>query len=145
MLFGQSRDELRRFYVEAWRKYRRRAPLQPLEALIAEVVALHPEYHPLLEDEEQAISQDFAAENGQGNPFMHLGMHLALREQLSTHRPTGIGAIYQQLLQRTGDAHEAEHRMMECLGQSMWEAQRRGTAPDEQDYLDCLQRIADRP
>jgi hypothetical protein len=75
MLFGQNREELRRFYLEAWRKYRNKLPLQPMEAMIAEVVSQHPEYHALLENEEKAVSEDFSADNGQGNPFMHMGMY----------------------------------------------------------------------
>ncbi|HEY9147459.1 MAG TPA: DUF1841 family protein [Gammaproteobacteria bacterium] len=141
MLFGQNRDELRRFYIECWRKYREKRPLQPLEVQVAEVVALHPEYHALLEDEEQAIGQEFSAENGRGNPFMHMGMHLGLREQISTDRPAGIRAIHAALQRKIGDAHEAEHRMMECLGQAMWEAQRSGMPPNEENYLECLRRL----
>jgi hypothetical protein len=141
MLFGQNRDQLRRFYVEAWRKYRRKEFLQPLEAMIAEVVALHPEYQPLLEDEEKAVAQEFSPESGQGNPFMHMGMHLGLREQLSTDRPPGIKSIHEALSKRTGDIHEAEHKMIECLGQAMWEAQQNGTPPDEAKYLECLRRL----
>ena len=141
MLFGQNRDALRRFYVETWRKHREQLPLQPLEALVAEVIALHPEYHALLEDEEQALSQEFSAESGQGNPFMHMGMHLGLREQLTTRRPAGIESVHEKLAKRLGDVHEAEHRMMECLGQAMWEAQRSGLPPDENAYLECLRRL----
>jgi hypothetical protein len=141
MLFSQNRDELRRFYVEAWRKYREALPLQPLEALICEVIALHPEYHAMLENAEQAVAQEFSAENGQENPFLHMGMHIGIREQLSTNRPPGIVAAYEALLKRLGDRHEAEHRMMECLGQAMWEAQRSGMPPDEGAYLECLRRL----
>ena len=141
MLFGQNRDELRRFYVEAWRKYRDKTPIQPLEALIAEVVALHPEYHALLEDAEQAITREFSAESGQDNPFMHMGMHIGIREQLSTNRPIGIVIAYERLLKKLGDRHEVEHRMIECLGQALWEAQRSGTPPDDSAYLDCLNRL----
>lgn len=141
MIFGQNRDELRRFYVEAWRKYRDKKPIQPLEALIAEVVALHPEYHALLEDAEQAITREFSAESGQGNPFMHMGMHIGIREQLSTNRPIGIVIAYERLLKKLGDRHEVEHRMIECLGQALWEAQRSGTPPDDSAYLDCLNRL----
>ncbi|MGM0593421.1 MAG: DUF1841 family protein [Pseudomonadota bacterium] len=141
MLFGQNRDQLRRFYIESWRKYCDKLPLQPLEVQIAEVVALHPEYHSLLENEEKAVAQEFSAENGQSNPFMHMGMHLGLREQLSTDRPPGIQAIHNELTLKTGDLHEAEHRMMECLGQAMWEAQRSGVPPDEKNYLECLRRL----
>jgi hypothetical protein len=141
MLFGQNRDELRRFYVATWRKYREALPLQPLEALICEVIALHPEYHAMLEDEEQAVSQEFSPEAGQSNPFLHMGMHIGIREQLSTNRPPGIVAAYEALLKRLGDRHEAEHRMMECLGQAMWEAQRSGMPPDEGAYLECVNRL----
>lgn len=141
MMFSHNRDELRRFYVEVWRKYRQQVTLQPLEAMIAEVIALHPEYHSLLEDEDKAVAQDFPAENGQTNPFMHMGMHLGLREQVSTDRPAGIRAIHEALSKKSGDVHEAEHMMMECLGRAIWEAQQSGTAPDEAKYLECLQRL----
>jgi hypothetical protein len=139
MLFGQNRDQLRRFYLEAWRKFQLKEPLQPLEAMIAEVVAQHPEYHALLE--EKALAQEFTAESGQGNPFMHMGMHLGLREQLATRRPPGIEAVYDKLIKRLGDAHEAEHRMLECLGQAMWQAQQSGLPPSEEAYLECLKRL----
>lgn len=141
MLFGQNRDELRRFYVEAWRKYREKEALQPLEAMIAEVVSLHPEYHSLLEEKDKAIAQEFHAESGQSNPFMHMGMHLGLREQVSTDRPAGIKAVHSALALRIGDVHKAEHMMMECLGQAMWEAQQSGMPPDEQHYLECLKKL----
>jgi hypothetical protein len=141
MLFGQNRDQLRRFYVEVWRKFQKGEPLQPLEAMIAEVVALHPEYHALLQDEEKVLTQEFSADSGQGNPFMHMGMHIGLREQVSTDRPPGIKAIHSALTLKTGDTHEAEHRMIECLGQAMWEAQQNGMPPDESRYLECLRRL----
>lgn len=141
MLFGQNRDELRRFYLEAWRKYRQGEPLQPLEAMIAEVVALHPEYHPLLENEENAIGQEFSAESGQSNPFMHMGMHIGLREQITTDRPAGIKTVHAALVKKIGDLHETEHLMMECLGQAMWEAQRSGMPPNEDNYLECLRKL----
>lgn len=141
MLFGQNRDQLRRFYIETWRKFLQKEPLQPLEAMIADIITLHPEYHALLEDEEKAIGKEFSAENGQANPFMHMGMHLGLQEQVSTDRPAGIKAIHSVLTLKTGDRHEAEHMMMECLGQAMWQAQQSGMPPDETNYLECLRRL----
>jgi hypothetical protein len=30
---------------------------------------------------------------------------------------------------------------MECLGQSLWNAQRIGVAPDENEYFDCLKKL----
>ena len=41
--------QLRRVYVEAWRKRREGLPIEPLEAQVADVIALHPEYHAALE------------------------------------------------------------------------------------------------
>ncbi len=144
MLFGQNRDELRRFYVQAWRKHNEKLPIEPLEGMIIDIIALHPEYQAMLADEEQALSHDFTPEQGQTNPFLHMGMHIAIREQLSTHRPAGINAAYETLLQQLGDVHQVEHQMMECLGEAMWQAQRNHSAPDEAAYLACLQKLSQR-
>jgi hypothetical protein len=37
--------------------------------------------------------------------------------------------------------HDAEHRMMECLGQILWEAQRSNSVPDDDKYLEFLNKI----
>ena len=136
----QSRDEIRRVYLEVWQKMQRRQLLEPMEALIAEVIELHPEYQPLLEDETAVDQLEFTSEQGQTNPFLHMGMHIALREQAGGDRPAGVRAIYQRLVDALG-AHAAEHAMMECLGQSLWEAQRENRAPDENAYLECLKKL----
>ena len=47
----------------------------------------------------------------------------------------------QLLCQRISDAHTAEHAMMECLGEMLWEAQRDGCEPDEQIYLERLRKL----
>jgi hypothetical protein len=141
-MFGQDRNQLRQMYLDAWRKHQKAEFMQPLEAMIAEVVALHPEYHGLLEQGEDALDKDFLPELGESNPFMHMGMHIAIREQLATDRPAGIVSAHKKLLLRLQDAHEAEHQIMECLGQSLWEAQRNNTAPDEAQYLLCVQKLA---
>ncbi|MCF6210409.1 MAG: DUF1841 family protein [Gammaproteobacteria bacterium] len=141
-MFGQSREQLRRMYVDAWRKQQTDEPLSPLETMIAEVVTMHPEYQALLKRGEDALDKDFPAAQGETNPFMHMGMHIAIREQLSTDRPAGIVDAIRTLLARVQDAHEVEHRVMECLGQSLWEAQRAGQTPDEVAYLRCVQGLA---
>ena len=140
-MFGQDRNQLRQMYLDAWRKHQARQPLTPLEAMIAEVVALHPEYHGLLEKGEAALDKDFLPELGQTNPFLHMGMHMAIREQLSTDRASGIVALHRTLLARRQDPHRVEHEMMECLGRILWEAQRAGVAPDDGQYLQYLQAL----
>ena len=141
MFYSQNRDELRRFYVQVWGKQQRGKSMEPMEQIIAQVILMHPEYQTMLADEEQALGSEFGPEQGQSNPFMHMGMHLALHEQVATDRPVGIRALHHALGLRLGDAHEAEHRMMECLGSALWEAQRSGQAPDEMSYLECLRRL----
>ena len=138
----QDRSSLRRSYVEAWRKRREGAPLEPLQHQIADVVELHPEYHAVLEQDGDALQRDYAPEAGQSNPFLHMGMHLAIREQVSTNRPAGIAAIHAALAARLGSVHEAEHRMIECLGEALWHAQRSGLPPDEAAYLEALRQLS---
>jgi len=136
----QSRDEVRQVYLTVWHKLQQKQLLEPMEALIAAVIEIHPEYHALLEDSEAAAQTDFTPEQGQTNPFLHMGMHIALREQEDSNRPPGMQPIYQKLTARKG-RHKAEHAMMECLGQVLWQAQRDATEPDLPAYLDCLKKL----
>jgi hypothetical protein len=138
---NQSRDELRRVYVEAWRKRRAGLPSEPLEAQVADVIALHPEYHAALERGEDAHARDYTPEGGQSNPFLHMGLHLAVRDQIATDRPAGLRKAFESLAQRIGSAHDAEHRIIECLAEAMWDAQRSGRPPDEAAYLQRVLRL----
>lgn len=137
-----SRRELRRFYAEAWRKHIAGAALEPLEAQVARLIGEHPEYHALLAASEASLEAEFLPEAGAENPFLHLGLHLAIREQVATNRPAGIASAHARLARRFGSAHEAEHRILEILGEELWAAQRSGAAPDEAAYLERVQRLA---
>jgi hypothetical protein len=139
VLLPSDREGLRAFYLEAWRKRRERLPAERLEMQIADVIEQHPEYQALLEAGE-ALDRDWLPEQGETNPFLHLGLHLALREQVATDRPAGIAALHRSLAARHG-LHEAEHRMAECLAEALWDAQRRGALPDEAAYLEALRRL----
>ncbi len=139
MIFGNDRDALRRQYHEAWRKAQAGTPLSPLEAQIAAVIELHPEYHGVIGGED--TDADYLPESGQTNPYLHMGLHLGLRDQLATNRPPGIRAIHERLVVRTGDAHDAEHRMIECLAETLWEAQGSNAPPDESRYLERLRKL----
>jgi hypothetical protein len=141
-MFSPTRDQARRFFVEAWRKHRQREILSGLEHLAADLVLAHPEYHALLEDPQQALARDFTAQAGQPNPFLHLSLHLAIEEQLSIDQPPGIRRIAEAFMSRTGDRHEAMHEILECLGEVVWRSQRDGAPPDAQAYLECLHRRA---
>lgn len=138
---GESREQMRRRYLEAWRKFSAREPLAPLEGQLAAVIAEHPEYISWLESGEEALGAEFTPEGGRANPFLHMGLHLAIREQVATDRPRGIAPMHEALARRTGSAHAAEHVMIGPLAATLWEAQRSGHAPDEQAYLERLRRL----
>lgn len=137
----QSRDQLRQVYVNAWRKHRQGLPMEPVEAQVADVIALHPEYHALLEGTADTLQKDYSPEAGQSNPFLHMGLHLAVRDQIATDRPAGIRSAYAALAMRMGSEHEAEHQVIERLAETMWEAQRAGLPPDEKVYLERVLRL----
>ncbi len=143
-MFNPSRDDVRRFFCEAWRKRKAGELVTPLEATALKWVDLHAEYHALLDDPQAAIGADFSIDRGQSNPFLHLSMHLAIEEQLSIDQPSGIRAVFQQLAARTHSEHDAVHAAMECLGRVLWEAQRgvlpADTASINDAYLGCLHR-----
>ena len=140
----QDRGALRRSYADAWRKRRESMPMEPLEHQLAAVIEQHPEYQSFLENDPDAMARDFTPEGGQANPFLHMGLHLAIREQVGTNRPAGIASIHSDLCRRLGDQHEAEHRMIECLAEALWQSQRTGLPPDEPAYLDALRRLGGR-
>jgi hypothetical protein len=132
---GYSRDQLRLAYAQAWSKHLARSPLAPLEAQIADVIEAHPEYQAIVADADRTVGFEQNAAAGAENPFLHMGLHLAVREQLSVDRPPGIRDLERQLQALYGEAHQAEHVLMEALGEELWTAQRDGRAPDERQYL----------
>ena len=137
---SHSRDQLRRTYAEAWRKHIAKIPLTPLEALISDVVGVHPEYHRLVSDADTAVAFEPVRSGAAQNPFLHLGLHLAIREQIVIDRPPGVTELHRQLQARCGDVHRAEHVLMEALAEALAEAQRSGCAPDERRYLALARR-----
>lgn len=138
-MFNPTRDQVRSFFIESWRKYRAREVLTPMETIAADIVALHGEYHALLEDPD-AVARDFAPEDGQINPFLHLSLHLAVEEQLSIDQPQGIRAAFEAACAHHGDRHDAMHDALECLGETLFNAQRNGTQPDGAAYVRSLRK-----
>lgn len=139
-MFNPSRNEARQFLIDAWMKRRDNLPATPLETAAGELIAAHPEYHALLESGDAALTRDWLPENGETNPFLHLSMHLSIREQVSIDQPAGVAAHHARLARERGSALEAEHVMMDCLAEMIWQAQRHHTAPDPAIYLGCLGR-----
>ena len=136
----QSRDQIRQVYLDVWLKMQKQQLLEPMEAIIADIIELHPEYQGLLSKGDDALEKDFTPEGGENNPFLHMGMHIALREQANTDRPIGFQAVYQKLLLKLGK-HEAEHAMMEFLAEALWRSQKDNLPFDESSYLTSINNI----
>jgi hypothetical protein len=139
MIFGQDRNEIRRMYSDAWKKHSEGLQMTPLEMQIATVINLHPEYHDDVTADD--LDKDYTPDGGKTNPFLHMGLHLSIQEQVATNRPPGIASALTSLTKKCGDAHAAEHQMIDCLAETLWEAQSQNSAPDEQKYLERLNRL----
>ena len=139
-MFNPSQEQVREFFCAIFEKQRAHNILTPLETIAGQWIDLHPEYHGDLESLERAKLAQYPPEGGKTNPFLHLSMHLSIAEQISIDQPPGIKQIFDQLCIKRGNAHEASHTMMDCLGEMLWTAQRNQSVPDGQVYVDCLRR-----
>lgn len=137
MLFGNTPEDTRAPFFSSWKKFKGNEPLTSLEKQLVAVIFDHPEYHRLFD---QSIL-DLTLQPGQENPFLHLGLHLAVRDQIALNKPAGITEVYQALYQKHGDTLYVEHLMMEPLALCLWESQRDQQAPDELHYLKTCQEL----
>ena len=141
-MFNPTRDQARDFLFETWRKFRAQELLSAMEMMAVEVISLHPEYHKMLGDRDHYLEtyrdRDYPPEFGGTNPFLHINMHLSIREQVSIDQPEGVKNFHAALSNKVGSALAAEHEMMDCLAEMIWHAQRHRTGPEAQIYLACL-------
>ncbi len=135
MLYTQDRTQQRQFLANAWQKFLDKKALDPLEDQLTQVIEMHPEYHKLISN----IESDFFPESGEVNPFLHINLHLSLREQLSINQPQGINEYYQKILEKVKDPHEVEHLMMDCIAQMIFSSQKNNMPMDHQAYIRCLE------
>lgn len=141
MFYGDTVQDTRQLFFSSWKKYLQKKALLPLEQQIVAVILDHPEYHALLENTDQQKEQAYFPELGQTNPFLHMGLHLAIRDQLSTDKPVGITATYKQLIKKYKDQLVVEHLMLNYLAECLWQAQRDNCMPNEQNYLTALKQL----
>jgi len=139
-MFKPSREQARQLFFDAWRKYRQREILSGIESIALEVILLHPEYHGILDNADRYLDKDYSPEMGDTNPFLHMSMHVAIKEQLSINQPIGICERFARLQEVAGNEHAAAHQIMECLAEMIWQAQRNQSAPDAAIYFECLDR-----
>lgn len=139
-LFNPTRDEVRAFFFDTWAKAKANQPLSDLEKLGLKVMHLHSEYHAILDKPEHYKQVAYYPELGETNPFLHMSLHLSILEQISINQPIGIAPIYAQLTRKYQSEHDALHDMLECLGETIWLAQRNNIGLDSAHYLKLLQQ-----
>lgn len=141
-LFNPSRDGVRHFFFDAWRKYNLRQPLTQLEGMAIEIIQMHPEYHHVLDAPEHYLERSYFPEMGETNPFLHMSLHLSILEQVAINQPPGIAAYYEALQKKHGNKLDAQHDLMDCLAETIWQSQRNSTPLDAEAYIQCMQRKA---
>ncbi len=143
-MFTPSQTDVRDFFCATHAKTLAGTPVTPLEAVAAQWIAEHPEYHADLADVEAARAAVYEVDGGRTNPFLHLSMHLSISEQVSIDQPRGIRQAVELLAARRGALHTAHHEVMECLGEMVWASQRSGLPPDGERYIAGVRRRATR-
>ena len=133
-MFSQDRNKQREYLANSWQKYTKNKPLEPLEKQLVSIIEIHPEYHDFIGN----IDSEYFPEQGEVNPFLHINLHLALRDQLSINRPKGIKEAHQKLINQHKDHHVVEHLMMECIAETIYLSQKNMTAMDQESYLNCI-------
>ena len=133
-MFSQDRKKQREFLAHSWQKYTSNKPLEPLEEQLVSIIEDHPEYYDLIAN----IESEYFPEHGEVNPFLHINLHLALRDQLSLNQPKGVREIHQKLIKHYTDSHEVEHLMMECIAEMIYISQKNNTIMDQENYLNCI-------
>lgn len=140
-MFNVNTSDVRQFFAQAWQA--RMTTNDPLQQKAIRIIAAHPEYHHYLENIERWIDYNWLPENGESNPFLHMSLHLSIQEQVAMDQPFGIAEIHQKLSEKTGDWHDAEHKMLDALVEMIWQAQRYGTGFDVNNYVTQLRRLID--
>lgn len=137
-MFSDDRNAYRQMFFVTWDKHKKKLPLEPMEAQVLDIILAHPEYHDILEQPKKFANQEFEIEE---NPFFHMSLHISLREQVSTNRPSGIKQVYKNLVEKFKNQHIAEHKMTTVLAQVMQAAQQSGKMPDASEYLERLRKL----
>ncbi len=143
---GPGREQLRahrQVFWDAWHKAQADLPLNALEVRIARVIAMHPEYHHFFDDMEDFLDRDFAVDDGM-NPYLHLSLHLALEEQVATKHPPDMARALDHMVSiKKMDRHDALHKILEVLAETVYYAQRAGREPDVEAYARRMKELAE--
>jgi len=142
--YKPSRETLRahrQIFWDAWQKAQANLPLDALQVRIARVIKMHPEYHAFFDDMEDFLDRDFEM-NGGMNPYLHLSLHLALEEQAATKQPPEMARALEYMVAiKKVDRHDALHKILEILAETVHQSQRAGQEPDVLAYATRLKEL----
>lgn len=136
-----TRNQVRQFFFDAWNKFEKHHALSPLEQVAVDWTIQHPEYHSEFENISVTQEREYLPEDGKTNPFLHLSMHLSISEQVAIDQPAGIRGIYYTLIRQTGSEHSASHKIMDCLGEMIWSAQKNRRPYDVKMYIESIEAL----
>ena len=145
-MFTQNKEQLRNTYQIAWDKHKKNQvaklnlenQITALEQQIIDITILHPEYHSIFEKNPDST---YNIKHHPTNPFLHFGLHLAIREQMQLNLPHGITNIYNKLCLQEQSIHQAEHKMLEVLEQHLFNAQFNPQNINEIYYIQHLTKL----
>lgn len=138
-----SKEEVRKIWCEVYAKSKNAAEMTEMEAAMAAIIALHPEYEWILRDVAAALENEFSIDCWESNPFLHLSLHLAIAEQLKSDGQYHFHAMFAEIEALAGSRHSAEHFAMGCLAASITESRRRGTGLAPDNYFRILRQKLD--
>ncbi len=142
-MFDVNTQDVRRFFALVWQLRLEPLKLDALQQKALRIIEAHPEYHHYLNNVERYLDRNWAPEQGETNPFLHMSLHLSIQEQVAIDQPFGIQQIHKQLIAKSGSWMEAEHLMMDALVETIWQAQRYGKGLDVNEYITRLRRLVD--
>lgn len=137
-MFNPTQTQVRTFFFEVFEKGQQSHPLTALEQIAYDIIRAHREYHSILANKVKYINYTWHVNSGEINPFLHMSLHLALNEQLSINQPFGICELYQKLCEKTKDSHVAQHLIIECLNETIYNSQLYNLPFDSNSYLNCI-------
>lgn len=126
-------NEYRVFFLQAWKKHLQGSKLSDLESQVRDVLLLYPQYISELNQDKTYPLED--------NPYIQMGLHLTVWDQVRTNRPEGIRPWFLEACVANSQK-EVEQLMLMVLRQTVYVSYQAGNLPCEQKYLNILKNSA---
>ncbi len=122
----------RKVFYDAWMRHQERLALSEFDQRLIQVMLKYPQYTHCITPEEIPVEEGL-------NPYVVMGAHLELSEQIALDRPQGVRKVFQDLVIRYDD-QKAEKMMLDVLLSVLSQSYQRSEVPDYQVYLQLLKK-----